>query len=191
SIGRLCPRYLQLSSVDVALKRSRAYAHLRKCNLCPRLCGVNRYESTGHCLIGDNVKVNVIAPHFGEEPCLQGTHGSGSVFFSGCNMRCVFCQNHDISHQRAGFDLTPDELSDWMIKLQVEGRCHNINCVTAEHVVAQVALAILEAREKGLRIPIVYNTSGYDSLERLELMDGLVDIYLPDFKVWEEESSKR
>ena len=90
------PRYHLLSSTDAAKKRSLAYAHLRNCNLCPRLCGVNRYETTGHCLIGENVKVNVIAPHFGEEPCIQGHHGSGSVFFSGCNLRCVFCQNHVI-----------------------------------------------------------------------------------------------
>lgn len=107
------PRYMTLSSVDAAKKRAKAYAHLRNCNLCPRLCGVNRYETTGMCLIGENVKVNVIAPHFGEEPCIQGHHGSGSVFFSMCNLRCVFCQNHDISHQRNGQDLTPEELGDW------------------------------------------------------------------------------
>lgn len=110
------PRYMTLSSVDAAKKRSKAYAHLRNCNLCPRLCGVNRYETTGMCLIGDKVKVNVIAPHFGEEPCVQGHHGSGSVFFSMCNLRCVFCQNHDIAHQRNGQDLTPEELGDWYVK---------------------------------------------------------------------------
>ena len=109
------PRYMALSSVDAAQKRSKAYAHLRNCNLCPRLCGVNRYETTGMCLIGDKVKVNVIAPHFGEEPCVQGHHGSGSVFFSMCNLRCVFCQNHDISHQRNGQDMTPEELGDWLV----------------------------------------------------------------------------
>jgi putative pyruvate formate lyase activating enzyme len=105
-----------LSSVDAAKKRSAAYAHLRNCNLCPRLCGVNRYETTGMCLIGEKAKVNVIAPHFGEEPCIQGHHGSGSVFFSMCNLRCVFCQNHDISHQRNGQDLTPEELGDWYVQ---------------------------------------------------------------------------
>ncbi len=109
------PRYLTLSSIDAAQKRSKAYAHLRNCNLCPRLCGVNRYETTGMCLIGDKVKVNVIAPHFGEEPCVQGHNGSGSVFFSMCNLRCVFCQNHDISHQRNGQDMTPEELGDWSV----------------------------------------------------------------------------
>lgn len=210
------PRYNLLSSIDAAIKRSRAYAHLRNCNLCPRLCGVNRYEKTGHCLIGaETVKVNVIAPHFGEEPCIQGWNGSGTVFFSGCNLRCVFCQNHvcfarwpvqklyqpglglllmarqDIAHQRKGFDLTPEELAGWYIKLQEVGNVHNINLVTPEHVVPQVALSILHARELGLKLPIIYNTSAFDSLESLELLDGLVDIYLPDFKVWKDSSSKR
>ncbi|KAL2444135.1 hypothetical protein ABEF95_015147 [Exophiala dermatitidis] len=186
------PRYHLITSTEAAKKRSAAYAHLRQCNLCPRLCNVNRYETTGQCLIGaETVKVSTIAPHFGEEPCLQGHNGSGSVFFSGCNMRCVFCQNYDISHQKVGFDLTPEELAEWMLKLQEVGKVHNINFVTPEHVVPQVALAILTAREMGLNIPIVYNTSSFDSLESLKLMDGLVDIYLPDFKVWNNETSKR
>lgn len=125
------PRYHLISSVDAAKKRAAAYAHLRQCNLCPRLCNVNRYETTGHCLIGaETAKVGTIAPHFGEEPCLQGHNGSGSVFFSGCNLRCVFCQNHDIAHQKNGFDLTPEELAEWMLKLQEVGRVHNINFVT-------------------------------------------------------------
>ncbi|GES60201.1 putative pyruvate formate lyase activating enzyme [Aspergillus terreus] len=186
------PRYQLLSSVDAAKKRSRAYAHLSNCNLCPRRCGVNRFEETGVCLIGaETAKVNVIAPHRGEEPCIQGFHGSGSVFFSGCNLRCVFCQNHDISHQRNGFDLTPEELADWYLKLQTVGNVHNINLVTPEHVVPQVALSILTARDMGLKIPIVYNTSSYDSLDSLELLDGLVDIYLADFKVWTPAASRR
>ncbi|KAL2200324.1 hypothetical protein P885DRAFT_28831 [Corynascus similis CBS 632.67] len=192
------PRYMGLSSVESAKKRSKAYAHLRNCNLCPRLCGVNRYETTGMCLIGDKVKVNVIAPHFGEEPCVQGHNGSGSVFFSMCNLRCVFCQNHDIAHQRNGQDLTPEELGDcrlitWCryLKLQKVGNVHNINLITPEHVVPQVALSILHARDNGLTLPIIYNTSAYDSLASLELLDGLVDIYLPDFKLWSPASTRR
>ncbi|KAI1386289.1 uncharacterized protein F4822DRAFT_311382 [Hypoxylon trugodes] len=185
------PRYQLLSEVEASKKRSLAYAHLRNCNLCPRLCGVNRYEMTGMCLIGQDVKVNVIAPHFGEEPCIQGHNGSGSVFFSGCNLRCTFCQNHDIAHQRNGFDLTPEELAQWYIKLQDVGHVHNINLITPEHVVPQVALSILHARDLGLKLPIVYNTSAFDSLSSLELMDGLVDIYLPDFKVWSKAASQR
>lgn len=186
------PRYHLVSSADAARKRSLAYAHLRECNLCPRKCGVNRYEKTGVCLIGaETVKVNTIAPHFGEEPCFQGHSGSGSVFFSGCNLRCVFCQNHDIAHQRNGFDLTPEQLAEWYMKLQEVGRCHNINLVTPEHVVPQVVLSILHARELGLNLPIIYNTSSFDSLESLDLLDGLVDIYLPDFKVWNDKTSRR
>ena len=113
------------------------------------------------------------------------------MFFSGCNLRCVFCQNHDIAHQRNGFDLTPEQLAEWYIKLQEVGRVHNINLITPEHIVPQVALSILHARELGLRLPIIYNTSSFDSLESLRLLDGLVDIYLPDFKVWKNSTSKR
>jgi putative pyruvate formate lyase activating enzyme len=125
------------------------------------------------------------------EPCIQGHNGSGAIFFSGCNLRCVFCQNYDIAHQRNGQDLTPEDLAGWMVKLQNVGNVHNINLVTPEHVVPQVVLAILHARGLGLRVPIVYNTSAFDSLDSIQLLDGLVDIYLPDFKVWQSCTSKR
>lgn len=108
-----------------------------------------------------------------------------------CNLRCSFCQNHDIAHQKKGFHLQPDELADWFLKLQDVGRVHNINLVTPEHVVPQVALALLHARDQGLRLPVVYNTSAYDSPASLALLDGLVDIYLPDFKVWEPATARR
>ena len=186
------PRYSQLSEQAVAAKRAAAVAHLRHCNLCPRRCGVDRFARTGTCLIpAQTAAVSTIAPHFGEEACLQGWHGSGSVFFAGCNLRCVFCQNHDIAHRRSGFDLTPEQLADWMLQLQHVGRCHNVNLVTPEHVVPQVVLGVLEAAERGLRIPIVYNTSAYDSLESIELLAGIVDVYMPDFKVWEESTGTR
>nr|POE72191.1 uncharacterized protein CFP56_12067 [Quercus suber] len=190
-VDEYIPRYQLLSPLQEAKKRAAAYAHLSNCNLCPRLCGVNRFERRGTCLIGSDVVVNTIAPHFGEEPSLQGQNGSGSVFFSGCNLRCVFCQNHDISHQKNGFNLTPEELGEWYIKLQEVGNVHNINLVTPEHVVPQIVLSILHAKSLGLKLPIVYNTSSFDSLESIDLMDGLVDIYLPDFKVWERSTSKR
>ena len=125
------------------------------------------------------------------EPCIQGHNGSGAVFFSGCNLRCVFCQNYDIAHQRNGQDLTPQQLGEWYIKLQDVGKVHNINLITPEHVVPQVVLSILHARELGLNVPIVYNTSAFDSLASIELLNGLVDIYLPDFKVWNDSTSKR
>lgn len=127
----------------------------------------------------------------GTEPCIQGHNGSGAVFFSGCNLRCVFCQNHDIAHQRNGQDLTPEQLGDWYIKLQDVGLVHNINLITPEHVVPQVVLSILHARDNGLKIPVIYNMSAFDSLESIKLLDGLVDIYLPDFKVWNQSTSKR
>lgn len=185
------PKFQLLTPLQESKKRSAAYAHLSNCNLCPRLCGVNRFEKTGTCLVGADVVINTIAPHFGEEPCLQGHNGSGSVFFSGCNLRCVFCQNHDIAHQKNGFNISPEELAEWYIKLQEVGNVHNINLVTPEHVVPQVVLSILHAKELGLRLPIVYNTSSFDSLASIELLDGLVDIYLPDFKLWNSASSKR
>ncbi|KAK6526705.1 hypothetical protein TWF281_009908 [Arthrobotrys megalospora] len=184
------PRYKLLTDAQISRKKEQAIEHLRKCNICPRTCNVNRLAGeTGYCMVGEKAKVST--PHFGEEPCIQGTFGSGSVFFSGCSLRCSFCQNHEISHQRAGFDLSPEELADWFVKLQNLGNVHNINAVTPEHVVPQVALAILAAISMGLKIPIVYNTSSYDSPEALSLMDGLVDIYLADFKLSSSASAKR
>ncbi|EFX03681.1 pyruvate formate lyase activating [Grosmannia clavigera kw1407] len=195
------PRFLTLSEIEASKKRSRAYGHLRNCNLCPRLCGVNRYETTGMCLIGgDTAKVNVIAPHFGEGKAHvvsrcdydTDTHPPDRAVCPGAQwQRKRLLQNHDISHQRNGMDLTPEELADWFLKLQEVGSVHNINLITPEHVVPQVALALLHARTNGLTLPIIYNTSAYDSLASLELLDGLVDMYLPDFKVWEPTTSRR
>lgn len=137
--------------------------------------------------MAETTKFNFIAPHFGEEPCIQGYNGSGSFFFSGC---CVFCQNHDIAHQRNGFDAISEELAGLYMKLQDVGNVHNINLITPEHVVPQILLSILRAKGLGLRLPIVYNTSAVDSLESLDLLDGLVDISLPDCKIWTKASSK-
>ena len=130
-------------------------------------------------------------PHFGEESVLQGWNGSGTIFFGMCNLRCVFCQNWDISQKKNGWELKPEEIADLMLKLQNETKCHNINFVTPEHVVPQVIEAIALAVEGGLFLPIVYNTSSYDSMRSLELLDGLVDIYMPDFKFWTEETSAK
>jgi len=131
-------------------------------------------------------------PHFGEEDCLRGWNGSGTIFFGHCNLRCVFCQNYDISQAiRPGMEEghPPEAIADLMLQLQARG-CHNINFVTPEHVAPQVLEAVAVAAERGLRLPIVYNTSAYDSLESIELMDGVVDIYMPDFKYWSAERSK-
>jgi putative pyruvate formate lyase activating enzyme len=129
-------------------------------------------------------------PHFGEEDCLRGWNGSGTVFFGLCNLRCVFCQNWDISQRSVGSERTPEEIADLMLGLQDRG-CHNINFVTPEHVVPQVLEAIAAAIPRGLRLPIVYNTSSYDSVESLKLLEGIVDIYMPDFKFWNRDTAKR
>jgi putative pyruvate formate lyase activating enzyme len=125
-------------------------------------------------------------PHFGEEDCLRGWNGSGTIFFGWCNLRCVFCQNFETSQHGEGTEVTPVELARMMLDLEAAG-CHNINFVTPEHVVPQILEALVVAVEHGLRLPLVYNTSAYDSLESIQLMDGLVDIYMPDFKLWDTE----
>ncbi|MBW3600977.1 MAG: radical SAM protein [Planctomycetes bacterium] len=142
------------------------------------------------CHTGRYARVASAFPHFGEEDCLRGWNGSGTIFFSLCNLRCVFCQNWDISQKSAGGECRPEEIADRMLRLQEQG-CHNINFVTPEHVAPQVIEAIAAAIPRGLRVPIVYNTSGYDSLASLRLLDGLVDIYMPDFKFWRRETAKR
>jgi putative pyruvate formate lyase activating enzyme len=129
-------------------------------------------------------------PHLGEEDCLRGTRGSGTIFFSGCNLRCIFCQNFDISWQAEGEVAPPERLAEMMLELQGQG-CHNINFVTPEHVVPRILEALLIAAQQGLRLPLVYNTGAYDSLESVRLMDGVIDIYMPDFKFWDSEMARR
>jgi len=185
------PAYLQLSAGRIAEKVSGALVELEDCCACPRCCHVDRIAGeTKLCNIGRLARVASAFPHFGEEDCLRGWNGSGTIFFSGCNLRCVFCQNWDISQVSAGHELDAAGIADLMLALQERG-CHNINFVTPEHVVPQVVEAIAAAIPRGLRLPIVYNTSGYDSLESLRLMEGLVDIYMPDFKFWERDTARR
>lgn len=167
---------------------------LSYCVCCPRECGVNRLEGKlAVCRIGAEIRVSHIGLHFGEEPPISGTKGSGAVFFAGCNLRCVFCQNHQISqefqrhHTRV---LTVRELADEMLSLQERG-AHNINFVTPSHMIFQMAEAIQAAKAKGLSLPIVYNTSGYDSVDALRQIRGLVDIYLPDIKYMDDALGKR
>ena len=144
----------------------------------------------GICRTGRYARVSSYFPHHGEEDCLRGWNGSGTIFFSWCNLRCVFCQNYDISHRGEGVEVHPERLARMMLHLQSLG-CHNINFVTPEHVVPQVLEALVIAVEGGLRLPIVYNTSAYDSMESLRLLDGVVDIYMPDFKIWDPEKAHR
>ena len=188
------PSYLNLDASALAKRVGRAVAELADCRVCPRDCGVNRLENRwAACKTGRYAVVSSAFPHFGEEDCLRGWHGSGTIFFGHCNLRCVFCQNYDISQAikpgTAAAGSSPDAIAAMMIQLQQAG-CHNINFVTPEHVAPQVVEAIAEAVPRGLRLPIVYNTSAYDSLESLALLDGLVDIYMPDFKYWSARASK-
>jgi putative pyruvate formate lyase activating enzyme len=169
----------------------RARKLLQSCTACPRNCKVNRFEGKfGVCKTGRLAVVSSHFPHHGEEDCLTGWKGSGTVFFAGCNLRCVFCQNFDISWQVRGTPTPPRELAAMMLELQAQG-CHNINLVTPEHVVPQIVEALPFAIEGGLRLPLVYNTSAYDSMESLALLDGLVDIYMPDFKYWDSEMARK
>jgi putative pyruvate formate lyase activating enzyme len=147
-------------------------------------------NETKICNTGRYARVASAFPHFGEEDCLRGWKGSGTIFFSLCNLRCVFCQNWDISQRSVGRELRPEQIADLMLDLQ-QRECHNINFVTPEHVAPQVLEAIAAAIPRGLRLPIVYNTSGYDSVNSLKLLDGIVDIYMPDFKFWDRQTAKR
>jgi putative pyruvate formate lyase activating enzyme len=185
------PAYLKLPPGELRRRAERAVSKLADCVLCPRTCHVNRLEDKAKvCKTGRYAVVSSAFPHFGEEDCLRGTRGSGTIFFGWCNLRCVFCQNYEVSWQGEGDATRPEELAAMMLRLQERG-CHNINFVTPEHVVAQILEALPLAVEGGLRLPLVYNTSAYDSLDSLELMDGVVDIYMPDFKFWDPANARR
>ena len=157
---------------------------LEKCELCPRQCGVNRLRGqTGYCGAGDKVIVAHYGPHYGEEPPISGKSGSGAIFFSFCNLRCIFCQNYQISHDGIGQELSLKKLTEMFLELQAHG-CHNINLISPISYTPHIAIAIVNAKKEGLTIPVVYNTNGYESLETLRALEGLIDIYLPDFKYW-------
>ena len=185
------PAYLKLyESGELERRVERALALLEDCAVCPRDCRVNRLaDKFAVCKTGRYAVVSSAFPHFGEEDCLRGWNGSGTIFFSWCNLRCVFCQNYDISWQGGGRATKPAELAALMLALQERG-CHNINFVTPEHVVPQILEALPLAIKAGLRLPLVYNTSAYDSLDSIKLMDSVVDIYMPDFKFWDPEMAR-
>jgi putative pyruvate formate lyase activating enzyme len=185
------PAYLRLGVEAIERRAAEAVAALGSCQVCPRNCRVDRlHDRKAVCRSGRHALVASHFPHFGEEDCLRGWNGSGTIFFSWCNLRCVFCQNADVSQAGEGQVVSPERLAAMMLELQARG-CHNINFVTPEHVVPQVLEALPLAIRGGLRLPIVYNTSAYDSLESLRWMDGIVDIYMPDFKVWDRDVAKR
>lgn len=186
------PNYVRLYETGELQRRAEeALASLEHCRVCPWDCDVNRLQhQTRVCRTGRYARVASYFPHFGEEDCVRGWHGSGTIFFAWCNLRCVFCQNHDISQQEAGVEVRPEQLAAMMLELQDMG-CHNINWVTPEHVVPQILEALPDAIRGGLRLPIVYNTSAFDSLDSLRHLDGIVDIYMPDFKYWTPAQAKR
>lgn len=189
---RFKPAYMALyRSGELHARAREAVAGLAQCRVCPRDCAVDRLaDKTGVCKTGRYARVSSYFPHFGEEDCLRGWRGSGTIFFAWCNLRCVFCQNFEISQEGVGVETSPERLAAMMLELQAQG-VHNINLVTPEHVVPQVLEALVIAVERGLRLPIVYNTSAYDSPESLRLLDGVVDIYMPDFKFWTPQLAQR
>lgn len=175
-------RYNSMPPEILEKRAHEALALLESCQICPRRCQVNRLnDERGYCRTGRWARVASYTPHFGEEPPLVGRSGSGTIFFSGCNLSCVFCQNWDISQLDAGREVKAEELARMMLALQEEG-CHNINFVTPTHVVPQILEALVLARRDGLSVPLVYNSGGYDSVEALHLLDGIIDIYMPDAK---------
>lgn len=186
------PSYLKLHATGELKQRAeQAYELLGRCRLCPRNCKVNRLAGeTGFCKIGARGKVASYEPHFGEEAPLSGISGSGTIFFSHCNLRCVFCQNYEISQEGAGVEVESGQLAAMMISLQKQG-CHNINFVTPSHVIPQILAALVLACQRGLNIPLVYNSSGYDSTDSLRLLEDVVDIYMPDFKFSSPHSAKK
>ena len=165
-----------------------SFKEYENCRLCARNCGVNRTVSTGFCKATDEMYIARAALHYWEEPPISGTNGSGTIFFSGCSLACVFCQNRDISRGRAGKTVKIDRLADIMMNLQSKG-AHNINLVTPTHFVPSIAESIKIARAKGLSVPIVYNTGSYDNLSTLKMLDGLVDVYLPDLKYFKSKTA--
>jgi putative pyruvate formate lyase activating enzyme len=186
------PAYLNLPAGELKRRVDQAWVRLEDCDLCPRDCHVNRRQTTKGtvCRAGERAVVASFGPHFGEESCLVGRHGSGTIFFSWCNLRCQFCQNYDISQLGEGREAAPEEIAAMMLDLQERG-CHNINFVTPSHVVPQILAAVAIAAERGLRIPLVYNTGGYDALISLKLLDSVVDIYMPDVKYADESLARK
>jgi putative pyruvate formate lyase activating enzyme len=186
------PAYRDLLENGVLQARVReAYEILSCCTLCPRACRVDRTRGErGYCDGGSLPRVSSYGPHFGEEAPLVGRRGSGTIFFAGCNLKCCFCQNYDISHHGEGRDVDPRDLASMMLALEESG-CHNVNLVTPTHYLPQILKAILIAAGEGLSVPVVYNCGGYEDAGAIALLDGVVDIYMPDFKFWSEERARR
>ncbi|NLJ55836.1 MAG: radical SAM protein [Firmicutes bacterium] len=185
------PSYRKLSLKKLRHRAAKARERLISCHLCPHACRVNRLQGEkGRCRSPAAALISSYNAHFGEEPPLVGLYGSGTIFFTHCNLSCVFCQNWEISHGGAGREVSARELAAVMLELQ-EKQCHNINLVTPTPHIAAILEALALAAEKGLQIPLVYNTGGYETVETLRLLAGIVDLYLPDFKYWNQETARR
>lgn len=185
------PAYTFLKESEFTEKTRKAEDILRDCTLCPRECHVDRTSGErGFCRTGDRPFISSWAPHFGEEKPLVGRYGSGTIFFGNCNLGCLFCQNYSISHLGEGAEISHEKLSDIMLSLQ-NSNCHNINLVTPTHQIPAIIKTVKIASKKGLRIPLVYNCGGYESLETLRILRGIVDIYMPDFKYSDKEYSSK
>ncbi|MEN2994364.1 MAG: radical SAM protein [Thermodesulfovibrio sp.] len=183
--------YLKLSEREFEDKIEKAFQIIKNCTLCPRNCRVDRTSGKrGMCKVLDKPYVSSWGPHFGEESPLVGRYGSGTIFFGFCNLACIYCQNWTISHLGEGKEISFEELASIMLSLQSSG-CHNINLVTPTHQVPQILKSLFIARKKGLKIPIVYNTGGYESIETLKILDGIIDIYMPDFKYAENTLAEK
>jgi putative pyruvate formate lyase activating enzyme len=186
------PSYLKTHKDSILQERiESALSILENCRLCPRHCEVNRLEGElGVCRTGRKAVVSSYSPHFGEEDPLVGREGSGTIFMTHCNLGCAFCQNYEISHLSEGVKVSSSDLAQMMLTLQRRG-CHNINFVTPTHMVPQILEALQEAIEGGLKVPLVYNCGGYEEVDTLRLLDGIFDIYMPDFKFWDPEVAAR
>lgn len=186
------PKYIKEKQQGGLLKKiNQASSLLASCTLCPRQCKVDRTkEEKGYCSTGKKALVSNFSAHFGEEPQLVGDHGSGTIFFSNCNLKCIFCQNYDISVRGMGQEADDEKIASIMLHLQKIG-CHNINLVTPSHVVPQILKALNIAIDYGLNIPLIYNCSGYESIDTLCILKNIIDIYMPDFKFWDPDLSKK
>ena len=182
------PGYLKLLKTGELYKRvQEAIISLGNCETCPLSCGKNRlHGETGKCRTGKKAKISSYGPHFGEEVPISGNRGSGTIFITNCNLQCQFCQNYEVSQLNSGYEVTPEELSDILLKLQGYG-CHNINFVSPSHIVPQLLEGVYIAAQNGLNIPLIYNTGGYDSVKTLKLLDGIIDVYMPDMKYSDKE----
>jgi putative pyruvate formate lyase activating enzyme len=191
-VKSITPTYLKLYQEGELFKRIEAlWKKLESCDVCPHGCSVNRLkDEKGICKTGHKAKVSSFGPHFGEENPLVGRQGSGTIFFTHCNLYCIFCQNYDISHLGKGYLVDEERIAEMMLSLQNLG-CHNINFVTPTHVIPQIVKALSYAIKKGLNVPLVYNSGGYDSVSTLKLLDGIFDIYMPDFKYADNEIAQR